>query len=344
MPGITELLRLHPLKSLYLRTLLFNSETRAYFYATLREYLSSHFPLLGIFDQLQQHGNNAAILAIARLSKRAIRNNQPFATHYHATGLFTEQESKLLMLGERYDCMDTVTGLLLDQDEQAPALLQILSGSVQWIFMSLIMTAMSIYTLPYLKNYTSGYTLFFDYVNFAKSWWSQLAALALIAFVLYHWCMLRLTGPLRKALMACGCFQVHAMLTERRFLKIGGALIATRLPPAEYLRLMQTTFSRQRLLEQALQHSRTRLKEASLLQVLGDILSPYTYTQVLACTPNQTQDEIARGFNMAARMLDLKLKRVIKAWQSFYTMLFLSGSIAITIPFALVSMGMGIQL
>lgn len=343
MPGIINNW-LHQLKSLYLRTLLFNNDTRAYFYATLREYLRSHFPLLGVFNHVQQHGNNPAIQEIARLSKRAIRNNQPFATHYYATGLFTEQESKLLMLGERYDCMDTVTELLLDQDERAPAMLQILSGSIQWIFMSLIMTAMSIYTLPYLKNYTSGYVLFFDYVTFVKSWWPQLAGLAGVIFILYHWCMLRLTGPLRTALMACGCFRVHTMLTERRFLKIGGALIATRLPPDEYLRLMQSTFSRQRLLEQALQKSRTRLKEASLLQALSGVLSPYTYTHVLACTPNQTQDEIARGFNMAARMLNIRIGRLIKAWQGFYTMLFLSASIAITIPFALVSMGMGIQL
>ena len=101
MPGIIKNW-LHRLKSLYLRTLLFNNDTRAYFYATLREYLGSHFPLLGVFDHVQQHGNNPAIQEIARLSKRAIRNNQPFATHYYRTGLFTEQESKLLMLGHRY--------------------------------------------------------------------------------------------------------------------------------------------------------------------------------------------------------------------------------------------------
>ena len=343
MPGIVKIW-LHRLKSLYLRTLPFNNDARACFYATLREYLSSHFPLLEVFNHVQRHGNNPALQEIARLSKRAIRNNQPFATHYYATGLFTEQECKLLTLGERYDCMDTVTELLLDQDERVPAMLQILSGSLQWIFMSLIMTAMSIYTLPYLKNYTSGYVLFFDYVNFVKSWWPQLAGLVAATAMLYHWCLFRLTGPLRTALMACGCFRVHAMLTERRFLKIGGVLSATRLPPDEYLRLMQTTFSRQRLLVQALQKGRTRLKEASLLQVLEDVLSSYTYTHVLACTPNQTQDEIARGFNMAARMLKIRLDGAIKVYRNFYTMLFLSASFAITIPFALVSMGMGIEL
>ncbi|MYH70226.1 MAG: hypothetical protein F4147_09055 [Gammaproteobacteria bacterium] len=343
MPGIIKT-SLHQVKSLYLRTLLFNNDTRAWFYATLREYLGSHFPLLGVFDHMQRHGNNPAIQEIARLSKRAIRNNQPFATHYYATGLFTEQESKLLMLGERYDCMDTVTELLLDRDDQVPAMLQILSGSVQWIFMSLIMTAMSIYTLPYLKNYTSGYALFFAYVTFAKSWWPQLAGLAAATFILYHWCMYRLTGPLRRALAACGCFRVYAILTERRFLNIGGVLVAARLPPDEYLRLMETTFSGHRLLGQALQKSRARLKEASLLQALEDVLSPYSYTHVLACTPNQTQDEIARGFHMAARMLNIRLGRTIKAWRSFYTLLFLSASIAITIPFALVSMGMGIEI
>ena len=343
MPGIIEN-RLHLLKSLYLRTLLFNNDTRAYFYATLREYLESHFPLLGIFNHIQQHSNNPAVREIARLSKRAIRNNQPFATHYYMTGLFTEQESNLLVLGERYGCMDTITGLLLDQDDRGAAILQILSGSIQWIFMCLVITAMSVYTLPYLKNYTSGYTLFFVYVTFVKTWWAHLTGLAASVMILYHWCSYRITGPVRALLMACGCFRVRAMLTELRFLKISSALISTRLPPDEFIRLMETTFTGQRQFRQALRKSRTRLKEASLLQVLRDVLSPYAYSHVLSCAPNQTPDEIARGFDMAGRMLDIRLARAIKAYRAFYTILFLSLSLAITIPFALVSMGMGIEI
>ena len=343
MPGIIEK-RLHLLKSLYVRALLFNNDTRTYFYATLREYLGSQFPLLGIFNHIQEHSNNPAVREIARLSKRAIRNNQPFATHYYMTGLFTEQESSLLVLGEQYDCMDTITGLLLDQDARGAVGLQILSGSIQWIFMCLVITAMSIYTLPYLKNYTSGYTLFFDYVTFVKTWWVQLAGLAAGALIFYHWCSYRLTGSVRAVLMACGCFRVRAMLTELRFLKISRALISTRLPPDEFLRLMETTFAGHRQFRQALHNSRSRLKEASLLQALRDVLSPYAYTHVLSCAPNQTPDEIARGFDMAGRMLDIRLDRAIRGYRAFYTILFLSLSIAITIPFALVSMGMGIEI
>ena len=74
------------------------------------------------------------------------------------------------------------------------------------------------------------------------------------------------------------------------------------------------------------------------------MLSPYAYSHVLSCTPNQTPEEIARGFDMAGRMLDIRLDRAIRACRVFYTLLFLSLSIAITIPFALVSMGMGIEI
>lgn len=343
MPGIIEKgLRL--LKSLYLRALLFNYDDRAYFYATLREYVASNFPLPGIFNQLQEHSNNPAMREIARISKRAIRNNRPFAGDYYMTGLFTEQESSLLVLGERYDCMGTITDLLLDQDERGAVVLRVLAGSIQWIFMSLVITAMSVYTLPYLKNYTSGYTLFFEYVTFVESWWAQLAGLAVGVMLLYHWCSYRLTGPARAVLIACGCFRVRTMLTELRFLKISRALISTRLPPDEFLRLMETTFATHRQFRQSLRNGRARLKEASLLQVLRDVLSPYAYTHVLSCTPNQTPDEVARGFGMAGRMLDLKLARTINACRAFCTLLFLSLSIAVTIPFALVSMGMGIEI
>ena len=343
MRGITKNL-LHNLKSFYLRTLLFNNDTRVYFYATLREYLKSHFPLLTIFNHIQQQSNNPAIHDVAKLSKRAIRNNQPFAAYYYQTGLFTEQESNLLILGERYDCMETITDLLLDQDNQAPALLQILSSSIQWIFMTLVITAMAIYTLPYLQNYTEGYDLFFDYVIFIKTWWPHTLGLSVGAVILYHWCCYRLTGSVRVVLTACGFFRIHAMLTERRFLKISSALISSRLPPDEFLQLMETMFTKYSLFRLSLQKSRARLKETSLLQVLCGVLSPYTYTHVLACTPNQTPNEISNGFDMAGRMLNIRLRKTIKTYRVFYTILFLTISITITIPFALVSMGMGINI
>ncbi len=343
MRGIIKNL-LHNFKSVYLRTLMFNNDTRIYFYATLREYLKSQFSLLEIFNQIQQQSKNPALQEVAKLSKKAIRNNQPFASHYYRTGLFTNQESNLLILGERYSCMETITDLLLDQDNQSPVLLQILSNSIQWIFMSLVITAMAIYTLPYLQKYTEGYTLFFEYVFFVKTWWPYALGLSVGAMFVYHWCCYRLTGPVRVILTACGCFRVHAMLTERRFLKISSALISTRLPPDEYLRLMETTFAGYSLFRHSLQRSRSRLKEASLLQVLHGVLSGYTYSHVLSCTPNQTPGEIANGFNVAGRMLNIRLARTIKTYQVFYTILFLTTSIAVTIPFALVSMGMGIEI
>ena len=343
MRGIIEN-RLHNLKSLYLRTLLFNNDSRMYFYATLREYLKNHFPLLEVFNNVQLQNKNPAIQEIAKLSKRAIRNNQPFASHYHRSGLFTEHESNLLILGERYDCIDIITSLLLDQNTEAPAILQILSGSIQWIFMTLVITAMSVYTSPYLQNYTSGYALFFDYVTFIKTWWPHLLGLSACAIILYHWSSYHLTGPLRVILNTFGFFRVHAMLVEQRFLIISSALMSTRLPPTEFLQLMETTFAKDRPFKLRLQKGRTRLKEASLLQALRGVLSPYTYSHVLSCTPNQTPDEIARGFGMAERMLQIRLKKTIRTWQIFYTLLFLSTSIVITVPFAFVSMGMGIEI
>ena len=343
MPGFIEN-QLHSLKSFYLRALLFDNDARVYFYSTLQEYVKSHFPLLEVFNNIQQQSNNPAMQEIARLSKKAIRDNQPFAAGYYRSGLFTEHESSLLALGERYDCMEAVTGLLLDQDSQAPAVAQILSTSVQWIFMTLVVTAMSVYTQPYLQKYTSDYDLFFAYVLFIKTWWPHTLALLSGLVIFYLWCLYHLSGAARAVLTALGFFRVHAMLIEQRFLKISGVLISTRLPPNEFLQLMETTFARNRLFKQKLKKSRSRLKEASLLHVLRYVLSHNTYNHVLSCTPNQTPDEIANGLNAAERMLRIRLKKTIKTYQVTYTLLFLFTSIAITIPFAFVSMGMGIDI
>ena len=43
-------------------------------------------------------------------------------------------------------------------------------------------------------------------------------------------------------------------------------------------------------------------------------------------------------------MLNIRLRKTIKTYRVFYTILFLTISITITIPFALVSMGMGINI
>ena len=343
MPGIINK-RLQALKSVYLRALLFNNDARVYFYSTLREYVKSHFPLPQIFNHIQQQDNNPAMKEIAKLSKKAIRNNQPFAVHYYQSGLFTEHESNLLVLGERHDCLETITTLLLSQEDSAPPLVQILSAGAQWILMTLVITAMAIYTLPYLQDFTTGYQWFFDYVTFVQAWWLELTGVLGGALLLYYWCLYHLTGPLRGILTTVGCFRLHAMLIERQFLKISSALMETKLPPNEFLQLMENTFGRNKLFKQNLQKGRMKLKEASLLQILKEVLSPHAYNHVLSCTPNQTPDEIARGFSAAERMLQIRLKKTIKTYQIFYTLLFLSTSAGITIPFAFVSMGMGIRL
>lgn len=335
---------LRGLMSFYLRALLFNNDARTYFYSTLREYANSHFPLLRIFNDMQQQGGSPAMREIAKISKRAIRNNQPFAAHYHRSGLFTEHESRLLILAERYDCMDTVASLLLEQDSRPPVMAQILSSGLQWIAMTLAITAMAIYTLPYLQHYASGYEWFFSYVVFVQKWWLQLAGLVAGLIVCHHWCRRRLTGPARAALARLGLFRLHAMLRERQFLKLSGPLLATRLPPGEFLRLMEKTFGGDKPFRQSLQKGRARLKEASLLHIMQDLLSPQSYRHVLSCAPNQTPDEIAQGFAAAERMLSLRLEKLIKTCRSACALLFLSISIAVTIPFAFVSMGMGIQI
>ena len=336
--------QLHALKSAYLRALLFNNDARIYFYSTLREYVRSRFPLLRLFNDIQQQNESVALKEIARLSKTAIRNHEPFATHYRRSGLFTEHEAVLLTLGERHDCMDTVTGLLLDQDTAPPALAQILGPSLQWIIMTLLMTLMAVYIAPSMARHTEGYPLFFTYTTYIETAWPQLLIALFIAILLYRTALYRLTGPARTCFMLLGCFRVHALVLERQFLKIAGALIQAQLPPHEFLQLMEMTFSKDRPFALAVHKSRSRLKEASLLDILKDLLSPQAYRHVLACAPNRTPDEIGQGFAMAARMLDIRLAKIIKTVAGLYTGLFLITSIAITVPFAFVSMGMGVTL
>ena len=107
---------LYPLR----RALSFSRPTRATFYVTLREYTRNHFSLMQTFDAIAQRDDQPALQEIARLSKKAIRNNLPFAAHYHESGFFNRAETALLMLGERHDCLERVTELL-DGEAGQPA-------------------------------------------------------------------------------------------------------------------------------------------------------------------------------------------------------------------------------
>ena len=106
---------------------------------------------------------------------------------------------------------------------------------------------------------------------------------------------------------------------------------------------MEHTFRRNRPFLQTLQQARARLKETSLVEVLENILSNLAYRHIQATAPNQTNEEIARGMGAAYRIQRIKLNRLIGVYRVIWLFVFLSATLAVTIPFALVSMGMGIQ-
>lgn len=333
----------HKLRSLYVRSLFFNYETRSYFYTTLQEYVRSRFPLMNLFNDLQEQKNSLAVKEIARISKQALRQNQPFASYYQESGLFTEREARLLILGERYDCIENITALLLEQNREGSPVTQIIAPSGQWIAMFLILTVMSIYAEPYLNRLTEGYRLFFDYALFVKEYWLHLSASAAAVSVGYCVARDRATGLLRTTLMRLGAFRIHAITTEQQFIRLGERLIETKLPANEFLSLMEQIFRRNRPFLLTLQQARARLKETSLVEVLENILSNPAYRHIQATAPNQTNEEIARGMGAAYRIQRIKLNRLIGIYRVIWLFVFLSATLALTIPFALVSMGMGIQ-
>ncbi len=327
------------------RAFAFNQSVRACFYATLREYTRSRFALLQIFDAVQQQESMPAFQEIARLSKKAIRNNQPFAAHYHEAGFFNETETALLILGERHDCLAQAAQLLLDNRiDRGAVVLRVLAPCFQWLFLTLVMIVLSLYALPYLQAYSRGYQWFFDGLLFIQTWWLPLALAAAVIALLYRWALYRLGEPARGMLRRLGCFNLYAMLLELQFLAIAQPLVRARLPAGEFLLVMQQAFRRDRLFVERLEQGRRRLTETSLAQVLEGVLSPRTCAHIKSCAPNETPEELASGCEAAARMLQIQLDTAVAAYRFFYLLASLGVSLLVTIPFALAAMGMGMQL
>ena len=334
---------LQQLNSTCLRLFFFNQETRVYFYTLLYEYTRSRFPLLQIFNDLQRQNPGMALAEIARLSKQSLRHNELFATHYQQSGLFTPTEAALLLTGQKHNCLETVTRMLLKPDEQTSATLSILTPSLQWIGMIIVITLMSLYTLPYLREFTSeGFELFFAYNDWINANWSGLLISLVLLVCLHAHLKNNLKGRARALLSRLGLFNIHGMQTEQRFMIIAASLVGAKLPPGELLQIIETTFARQRYFTSAVAQVRARLKETTLLQAMQQLVSRDSYQHVLAAAPNQTPEEIARGLATACRLQQVRLNRRIQLYKNLWLLLCFTGAIAITVPFAFVSMGMGI--
>ena len=205
------------------------------------------------------------------------------------------------------------------------------------------MIMISLYASPYLQKYSSGYDWFFAGLHFIGERWWQAGPAGLLLVIAYCRSRRRLGGRWRRLLLACGCFRLHALLLELKFLTMARALLSARLPAAELLQVMEQIFAAERPFLDKLQRGRRRLNEASLVQVIRDILAPRTCSYLLACAPNETSGELAAGCDMAQRMLRAQLEHTINVYRLGCALVFLSASLLVTIPFALTSMGMGIQ-
>ena len=331
------------LYTLSLRHLYFDGETRNYFYTLLREFTRSKFSLMELFNELQNQSGKA-LKMISRLSKRSIRHNQEFATLYAQSGLFTKNEAQLLVMAERYDCMEEVTTMLIKQDEEGSPLLQVLGPSMQWLGMLLIMTLMSVYVMPFMERFTDSFEWYFDYIALVRDNYGLLLLAACLLLTLYLVIRANLVGPARERVERLGIFRLHAITTELQFMKISMRLIRTRIPPVEFMDLMLGIFSWNKQMLYCLNDARKRLRESSLIDVLDRVISADNYRHILASAPNRTSDEIASGFGNAINMQAIRLTLFIKVCRTVSVLVLVLLNIVITIPFAFISMGMSMNI
>ena len=330
------------LRERFLRTFYFDRETRNYFYTLLREFTRSKFSLMELFDELQEHGGKA-LQKISQSSKQSIRRNEAFAAQYAESGLFTRNEADLLIMAERYDCIDEVASMLISQDEQGSPLAQILAPCMQWIGMLLIMTLMSVYVMPYMERFTQDYQWYFAYIALVRDHYGLTLVAACMLVSLYLGIRANLIGPARDRLERLGIFQLYAITTELQFMRIGMRLIKTRIPPIEFMDLMLGLFSWNKQMQYRIGEARKRLRESSLVDVLDGVVSADNFRHVMASSPNRTSDEIAAGFGNAVNMQTIRLNVLIKAYRTVSVLFLVALTMAITIPFAFISMGMSVN-
>ncbi len=328
----------------YNRALIFNANQREYFYLTLREFTRSRFALMDIFTTMQTTQKNFAIQAIAKQSKKAIRNSEPFAANYAELDLFHQEEINLLIVGEQHNCLETVIGILLSPHQRRQPIIEIMAPAMQWVMMSLLMTLIGVYTAPTFKRFfTSGYELYFGYIDLVTTHWST-GLFALLTIILLHITLKnRIRGRQRRILRLFGIYKLYDMMIEARFLALSSHLFGAKLPAKEYLDMMIGTFGFHKDLSVRMQRARKRLKEYTLLDNLKDLISSDNYSHIIACAPTQTPEELGAGFEAAKRMHEYRIQRRIRQYQLICSTTWLIIALLVTAPFVYISMGSGMS-
>ena len=326
-----------------LRLLLFPHNTRKYFFTLMQEYNASNFALIDTLQHMERMGDNPTIKKIARHARSNVRNQLCFAKNLSKTGFFTPIEEKLLILGEEHKSMDNVIHIIMRADKFRAVPITLLKDSFQWIFMTLIIVWLANNSSNTMRRIAGDMEWFFDIT-------AQLSALFMpslvfsLAFALLYNIIRRSPSPLRRLLRSTGLFSLHDQITEHRLLQVAGELSATNIPANDLLNILADIFSNERWLTKRIKHAQRRLREESLFEVLNSFISKHTYLHIIASAPNQQPDEISRGMNSAANVLELQISQRISLLRLLTTMATLTLAAAATIPFILITMGMTAQM
>jgi len=319
-----------------------SADKRHYLMSVIKEYTASNQAIFQIFDHLHKTDPNPAVKEIAKRSKNSIRERKPFASQWRDTGYFNEEEQRLMIVGETYDCLGKVCEFFLRDSKSSHVVFDVLGNSTEWIIVIFACIAMAIVGLEYQELFDKDGDLFiFALASFLLNWGHYILALLGLAVFFYVWAASNLTGPARTLLKGFGCFRFHEAELELKALDICAALVGSSMPPGSIVDALAGAFYNEQHILRSLKQAKKSLAETRFTDVMALFISPTSLLHIRSKAPDETPSQLSEGFELASRMLQLEQERSRKILRNGSSAIFMGLALAVSVPLLIALLGGG---
>ena len=326
------------------RTLAFTPGRRLLFFTMLANYERSGIPLVNTLEAIQKLRETPVVPDVGELCAAAVEEHEPIASKAAAAGYFTDREAALLAIGERYEKLEAMVALIIEQMKGSGSAFAVMVGSKIGLAVTIILMGW-IYSL--LGSLASASTV--DYsavrlVNFVSQNSIVLVAIMFGGYVMYRVVRRTTTGTIRRRLNKVGLFAINDKETEFMFLTVCAALAKANVDEDEIYETLTHMLNDQPYLTEKMIYARNQLETVSFEDGLIDVVSEQSYTNIRAKSPSGAMAQIGEGCDLARGILmeNLTLSIATMSWLIdlvLYTFMFY-----LALPLVLMSMGSGISL
>jgi hypothetical protein len=326
------------------RMLAFTPSKRTLFFNIIANYERGGIQLIDTLQTINNLKTITVVPDVAEICLSSIDDKEPFAAQAERLGYFTKTESALLTIGERFNKLGPMIGLIISRMEEAgSAFNKMVMGKMGNVLTVLVMIAFYQMLEPLTRLSTEKFSAVTS-ANFIID--NALIIAIIVAMIVLTYLLLRkhATGNTRQALKSLGFFKVKDMETEYTFLSIVAPLAQASVSQDEIYESLISILDTEPDLTERLITARNNLERMPFESSLAYIVSELSHVTILSKAPSGALDEIGEGCDVAKGVLLDNITILTKTLSFILDAVLYSALLYFALPLIILSMGGGISL